>query len=223
MRTNLRIVFLRCLSLHLQICWEVVPGQKFFYGALLAGWGIPAIFISLSLSITGVSYRFGETCHINHEKSLGNFWAPMLAFAGMATILQFATFGYCIRVYIRSLLNTDTSTGNSSGLPSYHGSVRTVTPRAAYRRVQKVIALQWRGIVIVLIIIIDVVYFSVIFVYMDNTSISELRDYKKFEPWVICLVLSRGDKNQCLAEASGLAVNEAAVMAVLILLGVSCA
>ena len=214
-------VFIRSVSLHLQICWHVVPGRKFFYGALVAGWGLPVLFVATSLSITGVSYRFGDTCHINHDNALQEFWGPLLAFAGAATFLQVATFGYCIRVYIKSLLSDDTASDNSSGLPSYNGSFRTLSAKQAYRRVWRVIELQWRGIAIVLIIIADVVFFAIIFVYIDHTTQATLHDLQKAEPWLLCLVINGGNKNACLDKTNGLAISEATVIAVLILLSMN--
>lgn len=221
--------FLRSFSIHLQICWQVVPGKKVFWSSMVAGWGVPAIFVALALPLTGTSYRFGNTCHINHEKALDDYWGPLLAFAGISTILQFATFGYCIKVYIKSLFNDNsnnsTSQVSSAGLPSYNsraGSVKTVTAGQAYRRVKKVIALQWRGTIIVLIMIINVVYLAVVFVQMDNTVTAAMQDLGRAEPWLLCLVLNEGDKNVCLdqVKAAGLVTNEATVMAVLILLSV---
>ena len=82
---------MRVLSLHLQICWQLVTGRKFFILAQLAGWGIPAIFVAVSLAVTGVSFRFGDTCHINHAHALSVFWAPLLTCAAAAIIIQFAT------------------------------------------------------------------------------------------------------------------------------------
>ena len=177
--------------------------------------------LALVLSLTGVSYRFGTTCHINHDKSVGTYWAPLLAFAGAATILQFVTLGYCIRVYIRSFLQSD-ETSNESGMLSYHGSSHTAaTARATYRRVSKVIAMQWRGMMIVLIIIVDVAFLAVIFIKMDNDIKNQPKNISKIAPWISCLVESGGDKNACLNRASTLLVNEATVLAVLILLSVS--
>ncbi|KAI4191274.1 MAG: hypothetical protein L6R41_000201 [Letrouitia leprolyta] len=213
--------FLRSLSIHLQICWQVVPGPKFFWGSLLAGWGLPVLFASIALAKTGVSYRFGDTCHINHERAIQDYWGPLLAFAAVSTILQFATLGYCIRVYIRSLFKDDSRSQGSSGLPSYNGSVRTVTAKQAYRRVQKAIAVQWRGVVVVIIIIVNVVFLAVVFVSMDNTEQSVMQDFGKAEPWLSCLVINGGDKNACLDKIKGLATPEPTVMAVLILISVS--
>ena len=199
----------------------MIPGRNFFLGALMVGWGVPALSLALLLSLTGVSYRFGMTCHINHDKSIGTYWGPLLAFAGAAAILQFVTLGYCIRVYIRSLLQSD-ETSNESGMLSYHGSSRTVvTARAAYRRVSTVIAMQWRGMMIVLIIIVDVVFLAVVFMKMDNETKDQPKNIDKIAPWIICLIENRGDKNKCLNKASALLVNEATVLAVLILLSVS--
>jgi hypothetical protein len=84
-------VTIRSLSMHLQICWDVVPGIKFFYLANGLGWGFPLVVFVICMSLTGVSYRFGDTCHLNANHSMGDFWAPMLACAGIAAFLQFAT------------------------------------------------------------------------------------------------------------------------------------
>ncbi|OAQ98765.1 hypothetical protein LLEC1_05260 [Akanthomyces lecanii] len=212
--------FLRSLSLHLQICWQVTVGRPFMYFAHAAGWGVPLIGIILALTFSGVSFRFGAICHINHDNSLADLWVPLLIFAGTTVITTFATFGYCVKVYLASLADNSAST-EGSGLPSYSNSIRTMTPRQAYRRVKRVIALQWRGIAIVLIIIADVIFFSVVFVFQDNVVESVTRDPKVAESWVLCLIGSSGDKNQCLKEASKLVVSEATVTAVLLLLGLN--
>lgn len=215
-------VFYRALSLHLQICWEVVPGKIFHAAALLGGWGLPAIFLAIALSLTGVSFRFGNVCHINHDNGLADFWGPLLGFAALALVIQTVTMIFCIHVYVKSLLDDNTTTDTSSALPSYQGSVRTVTARQAYRRVKKIIALQWRGIAIVLIIIALVVFFSVVFVSLDSNLTSATKNNsEKLEPWLLCLVFNAGDKNKCLKEVSGAVTNEATILAVLICLAVS--
>jgi hypothetical protein len=209
------------LALHLQICWEVVPGVGFFYSSLVVGWGIPAIAVAIMLSITGVSFRFGNVCHINHYKGLEDFWIPLLTFAALAMILQFATLIYCIQVYLKSLLDDNPTTDTSSALPSYNGSVRTYTARQAYRRVRRVIRLQWRGIAIVVIIIANVVFFAVVFLAMDNNSTTTNANVKKAEPWLLCLVLHSGDKNPCLPAAAGIIESETTVLAVLMMLSIT--
>ena len=214
--------FLRSLSLHLQICWKVVPGPKLFWGALVVGLGVPILVAALALSITGVSYRFGDACHINHENALQDYWGPLLAFAAVSTVLQFITLGYCIRVYLRSLFEDAATSDNASGLPTYNASVRTVTAKQAFLRVKKVIALQWRGILIVLIIIANVVFLAIIFISMDNSIEATKGDLSKAKLWLACLILNKGDKNQCLDKVGYLVKNEATVMAALIFLSVRC-
>ena len=206
-----------------------MPGKKFFWASLIGGWGVPALIVAIALPVTGTSYRFGDTCHINHTKALDDYWGPLLAFAAISTILQFSTFGYCIRVYIKSLFedsNNSMSQASSGGLPSYasrSGSIKTVTARQAYRRIQKVIALQWRGTVIVLIIIVNVVFLAVVFVQMDNTVTAAVHHLEKAEPWLLCLVMNAGNKDACLdkVRSADLVTNEATVMAVLILLSLN--
>lgn len=218
--TGLMWAFMRSVSLHLQICWQVLVGRNFMIFAQAAGWGVPIIGITLALVFSGVSFRFGPTCHINHANSLADFWIPLLIFAGLTVIITFATFGYCIKVYLASLSDNNEPTENS-GVPTYTNSVRTYSPRQAYRRVRRVIALQWRGIAIVLIIITDVIFFSIIFVFQDTAVQSVKEDPSIAEDWVLCLFEHRGDKNKCLDKARSIVVNEATVTAVLLLLAVS--
>lgn len=212
-------VFLRSVSLHLQICWQVLVGRNFMIFAQAAGWGVPILGIILALVFSGVSFRFGATCHINHANSLADFWIPLMLFAGLTVIITFATFGYCIKVYLAAMGDNGASSEGSS-LPTYTQSIKTMSPRQAYRRVRRVIALQWRGIAIVLIIIADVIFFSVIFVFQDNVVQSVTDDPTLAEDWVKCLVLENGKKTKCLDEATALVLNEATVTAVLLLLAV---
>lgn len=213
-------VFWRALALHLQICWEVNTGKVFFWVTLVVGWLIPAVGVALTLGLTGVSYRFGNICHINHKRGLEDFWGPLLAFATLALVLQFITIGYCINVYVRSLFDDKATTENSSGVPTYSHSINTATARQAYRRVKRVVELQWRGATIVLLIIAEVVFFAVIFVSMDNSSQVNAELFERALPWLTCLAFSGGNKNMCLPKARGLVKDEGIVVAVLVCLAV---
>ena len=217
-------IFIRALSMNLQICWDIVPGRKFFYVSQAIGWGIPAVLFTATLTVTGVSFRFGAACHVNHDRSMGDFWGPLMAFAGLAGILQVCTFAYCIHVYLKNLWSDQaqaSSNGSSSGLPSYSNSVRTQTAKAVWRRLQKVLWLQWRGICIVSIILVDVVFFAIVFVYLDGLQNDVVHDWRKVEPWLTCLAFHPADKSQCLPLVHGWLVNEPTVVAVLLLLSLT--
>ncbi|KAK4565387.1 hypothetical protein LTR86_004004 [Recurvomyces mirabilis] len=217
-------IFIRALSMNLQICFDIVPGKKFFYISQALGWGIPAVLFTATMTVTGVSFRFGSACHVNHETSMQDFWGPLLGFAGAAGILQLATFGYCINVYLKNLWSDQaqgSTHGSSSGLPSFNGSVRTQTARAVYQRLKKVLWLQWRGICIVTIILVDVVFFSIVFVDLDSLQAQLTHDFAKVEPWLECLAFSPTDKEPCLHLVSDWLVNEPTVIAVLLLLSLT--
>ncbi|KAL2218597.1 hypothetical protein M432DRAFT_377923 [Thermoascus aurantiacus ATCC 26904] len=213
--------FLRTIALHLQVCWEVIIGPKFMWGALIFGWGVPAIGTAIMLVLTGVSYRFGNVCHINHDKSLQDYWIPLMVFAAISLVIQMTTLVYCVNVYIRSLFDNSPTTTNSSALPSYSGSVRTLTARQAYKRVRRVIRLQWRGIAVVFTIIANVIFFAVVFISMDNSVKSSPETAAKIRPWIVCLALTQGDREACRSYTAGLGPNEATILAVLVLLSLS--
>lgn len=210
---------LRSLSVHLQICWQVSVGRTFMVFAHAAGWAVPLLGITFALWFSGLSFRFGATCHINQKNSLQDLWIPLLIFASTTVVLTFATFGYCVKVYLNSLyICSDSAEGSS--LRNHPNSIRSVTPLQAYRRVRDVILLQWRGMAIVLIIISDVIFFSAAFISQDKTAQSLAQDPSMARPWVLCLITELGDRAKCLKEASPLVLNEATASAVLLLLAV---
>ena len=115
-------------------------------------------------------------------------------------------------------MQDDPTTDNNSGLPSYSGSMKTYSPAQAYRRIRRVLALQWRGIALVLILITLVVYFAVVFIELDSSSRLTAANLTRAKPWLACLIATEGDKNKCLPEARKFIASDTAVFAVLILL-----
>ncbi|TGZ81776.1 hypothetical protein EX30DRAFT_354765 [Ascodesmis nigricans] len=211
--------FLRAFSLHLQICWQIVPGRRFFLAAQAFGWSIPVALLAITLSITGVSFRFGESCHINSHMGLQTFWAPLLTVAAASIVLQAITFGYCVQVYLRSLFEEKgaSQVTGGSGLP-YSNSIRTVTARQAFRRIQRVVALQWRGILIVIMILADNVYFATVFLAFDGTTKKTQQNIALGFKWANCMAVNGGDKYACLDIAKTIVIEERNALAVLFLL-----
>lgn len=210
--------FIRTVAFHLQVCWEVVLGPKFMWGAFLGGFGIPAIGMTVMLIMTGVSFRFGEICHINIKHGQQDYWYPIMAFTAAALVVQLTTMVYCMHIYLRSLFDNSASTNdNSSSLPSYTSSMRTVTARQAYRRVKRVLQLQWRGLTLVVIIIANVIFFAVVFINLDHEVEPNAANLKKAQPWLMCLAFG-GTKASCKKYASALGPNEATLLAMIYLL-----
>jgi hypothetical protein len=114
-----------------------------------------------------------------------------------------------------------TETQSSAGLPSYSTSVRTRSARAVYRRVRKVLWLQWRGITIVVFILVDVIFFSVVFIWLNSLTTHAKDNVKDFMPFLACLITNAEDVSPCYPLGQELAISESTVMAVLIMLSVS--
>lgn len=77
--------------MHLQVCWNIIPGTAFFVGAQLASWGTAAILLTACLAVTGVSYRFGDFCLVNEYKAASTLWGPLLGVVAVTILLQIVT------------------------------------------------------------------------------------------------------------------------------------
>ncbi|CAI7652709.1 unnamed protein product [Penicillium viridicatum] len=208
--------FIRTIAFHLQVCWERVLGPKFMWTAFVCGFGIPAIGLTIMLILTGVSFRFGEICHINVTNGLYDYWIPIMIFATASLFLQLSTMVYCTHIYLRSLFESSTP-GNSGTNPSYSASIGTVTARQAYRRVRRVIKLQWRGIALTSIILGNVIFFAVVFINLDNAVAPTVENVRTAGPWLLCLA-ETGDKDLCRKYAAAIGPNQATLLAVVFLL-----
>lgn len=64
----------------------------------------------------------------------------------------------------------------------------------------------------------DVIFFAVVFVYLDDLENALTHNLARAEPWVLCLVASNGDKTKCLDLGQSFLVPESTVAAVLVML-----
>lgn len=115
----------------------------------------------------------------------------------------------------------ETETQSSAGLPSYTTSVRARSARAVYRRVRKVVWLQWRGITIVVFVLVDVIFFSVVFVYLNAEETHAIDDIETMFPFLICLMKNPTEPTPCHGLGQNLFVGQQTVVAVLMMLSVS--
>jgi hypothetical protein len=135
------------------------------------------------------------------------------------------SFGYCLKIYLLNIWAADSSqpTENSASLPSYTTSLRTQSAKAVYRRVMKVLWLQWRGMAIVCLLVCDAVAYAVVFIKLDQTQINIAtgRSSAKTIKWIECIVMSGGDRDTCFSLADDFMVSEATIVTILFLLSVS--
>jgi len=83
-----------------------------------------------------------------------------------------------------------------------------------------VLALQWRGIFVVVIILADVIFFSTVFLQFDGTTQKNETNTSRTMEWLVCMLRHDGQKDLCLKQARKLVVSEGTAFSVLFLLSV---
>lgn len=231
----MRLVLLRSIWTHLHVCWDRTPGTYTRFCAIASGIIVPGALLGVAVPITGFSYRIGQTCILNYESALAVNWAWLLAFAGLAFVLQLVTTGFCLWIYFRSL-RVDDATISSRGRSaldrhSWPGQMGASTlsrqsDRASqtWMKVHRLFIVQWRPIAICMVLIVDVVYLTVIFWAQDHkfghvTSTS--RNSQAVERWTTCLASTAGNKNQCLEYSKAMVVDKSKLLAAYVLVAVS--
>ncbi|KAK3712962.1 hypothetical protein LTR37_008847 [Vermiconidia calcicola] len=217
-------ILLRSLRTHVRVCWDIRHTPLYFWLAQAFGWGLPALFLAISLPITGVSYRLGGNCLPNPHGAFVTWFGWLLAFACLAAVIQFITTGFCLFIYARNLLGYSTpgssgiaaSTGSSTpAVASTDSKAGDIGKRLAWRRVSKVMLMQWRSIVLSLLVILESVYFGTVYAAQVNSAkeAAKPEHTAQTEAWSLCLILNGGDKNQCLSLAQQLRLEESVVIA----------
>ena len=224
MHTHLLIpaVLLRSLWTHLRVCYDIKHTQNYVWASHLIGWGVPGIFLAISLPVTGVSYRLGTTCIPNQHYSFVTWFGWLIAFACLAALLQFGTTGFCLFLYARHFWQNgsreteayDVSTAGLAAEGQRRPSIR-LGKRLAWRRVQKVLFLQWRSIVLSIFVIIETVFFGAVYVAAARAVDATRRPTKRPDVlrYLVCLIVNEGDKDACLPYTKSLGLRERTVIA----------
>ena len=193
---------------------------------------MPALFLAISLRVTGVSYRLGTTCLPNPHAAFVTWFGWLIAFGCLGALIQFVTSGFCLWVYARhSWVHTQSDPNSSaksnsaaSDAPATpEGRQQTQTPklgkRLAWWRVKKVMLIQWRSIVLSMIVIIETVDFGTVYVAITRTEKYDQSPQHRaaIQAWSACLVLTGGDKKQCLHLTKALGLDETTVVASLVM------
>ncbi|KAF2657961.1 hypothetical protein K491DRAFT_565293, partial [Lophiostoma macrostomum CBS 122681] len=208
-------VFLRSLWLHIRIFWDRDLGRKFKWGSIIVGTVVPLIFLIALLAATGFSFRMGQTCLPNHENAIVTFWAWLVSFAIAGFLLQVVTTGYCIYIYVRSLRRErQRQSDNSIQRGEAIAKVET------WKYVKNMFLLQWRNILVSIFTIVGSIAFFIVFWTQDSKLGHVFNDPKNIKPvktWIICLTLSRGDKEECRKYVKNFTVPQETVLTSLIL------
>lgn len=201
------------MLLHISVCWDIKSKEKFEYTSLGIIFIGSAVLVAVVLSVTGVQYTFGRICYLIPHYDRPTFWGPLLAFAIASLILHFITMAYCIAVVIRPYVNCR-SLGYYGSRPTV-GDERISGAQWTASRVKKILQMQWRAILITLLVLIYVVFMAAI--------LMQLREFHDFptnarRSWFECLASSNGDKMQCIQFAESLGPTEPQLWAVLSML-----
>jgi hypothetical protein len=213
-------VFIRSLWLFVRIVYDIAPGRKFMLGSIVTGTLLPVAFLVAVLTRTGFSYRMGSTCLPNHENAITTFWVWLVTFAVLGFLLQLITTVYCVFVYVKTLRR-------ERSMPSYEGYGRSKNHEAdlqTWSNVKKLFMLQWRNILVsVFVLIGSLIFFTVVWT-QDSKLGKGFNDPTNIRPvktWILCQVLSKGDKKECRKYVTGFTVDEPVVLTALILASVS--
>lgn len=199
------------------VVWERNLGRKYMFASLACIILGSIVLLVLDLEITGLSYQLGRVCYINPYKGWGTFWIPLLVIAGLTFVFQFLTMAYCVFIVVRPIWHERTiffprrrprtSVEYRQGAEARQASVQT----------RKILRMQWRPVLIVFMVVLNVVLLSTVFLEAEGMYTYPT---ERFIPWVGCLI-SLGGKEECMTEASKLGPNENLIVAILILLAVS--
>lgn len=175
--------------------------------------------------VSGSSYLLTGSCNIrgNHN-DVAVLWGPVMAISVLTAGIQSATCLYCTRIFLRAVFE-DRPPTESSSLPQHarsgHSRTTGASARQAYRRMVRVMQLQWRSILFVLVLISDVILFAAIFIAQDSKTAAAKANPQLVQSWLLCLITHAGDKNACLDRTGAIAVKSSAIATEYFMIGIT--
>jgi hypothetical protein len=183
------------------------------------GWGIPAVLFAVSIPVTGVSYRLGTTCLPGRKYPFLTYLGWLMAFGILALLLQLATTGYCLWIYLREAIrgtpgrsNTRSGTGRfGPGVSSAsHGNEMTTsstrresaTPtmrKATWRKTKIILITQWRSILLSVHVAMITVLYGCLFAVQEAkfVRIENGTEDSRLVEWATCVIINRLNPEPC--------------------------
>ncbi|KIM93696.1 hypothetical protein OIDMADRAFT_184664 [Oidiodendron maius Zn] len=206
----------RSLSLHLMVMWDRTLGKKYMYASLSCIILGTLVLLILDFEVTGVSYQLGRVCYINPFEGWGTFWIPLIVITALTFLLQALTMGYCVFTVLRPILQKSIEF-SPRHLPQESVEYRQDSEaRQTSIQTRKILRMQWRPIIIVFMIVLNVTFISTVFIEVQGIYTYPT---ERFVPWAACLVLM-GGKDNCMSQADKLGPPENLIVAALILLAI---
>ncbi|KAK5126446.1 hypothetical protein LTR85_010682 [Meristemomyces frigidus] len=224
-------ILLRSIWTALRIIFDFKRTDIFKWVSLALGVGLPALFLAVEMPVTGVSYRLGNVCIPNGQAAFVTWFVWLLAFAASSAIILIGTIIYCLWKFALSALaggymSTHRSTKSVDSAvsgeaePGQQPSRRAIRrrKRVEWARIERVLYLQWRTILLAFIVVNETIFFALVFVQQTGAAQAAAQGITPPDQiWAACLIGNQGDKNACLNESSGLGLSEPRVIATLLL------
>jgi len=100
----------------------------------ITGWLIPAILLAVVFGVAQITYTVSNHCSIRPDWVVNLLIIPIIIEIGCAFVVQFATFIYCVNVYLRSLVETPPPTDESLGYGTTISNFSMGNSRYPYRK-----------------------------------------------------------------------------------------
>jgi hypothetical protein len=118
----------------------------------------------------------------------------------------------------------DSSSTNSSDLPSYTPSTRTTSARVVWQRVKKIVMIQWRSMAVLAFLLVDIIFFSIVWIELDD-AITKIHQGKTdhLMPFLACIIInpSMEERARCFPLGQEALISEKISVSVLLLLALT--
>nr|CAG8508294.1 8148_t:CDS:2 [Entrophospora candida] len=200
------------VNLHIHTVWSSNCVGKRYIILHLLGWGIPAFFTVIALATSSVNYEFATLCFIKEENASRAFFYPLAVIVIPIFFIHMATFFHIARMSQRPTIsrsednsNNDNSGGNdtnSNKKNSIHlKRSNIVLTRADRRDVLQAVKIQWRALLLSIILVLTVIFYW-IFYFIELNRIASGPDNSDFkDKWIQCIQSGNGQDN-CYYEVS---------------------
>ncbi|KAJ3077331.1 hypothetical protein HK102_005257, partial [Quaeritorhiza haematococci] len=165
-------------------------------------WGIPAIFVGISLGTNSIMYSVGSICLIAPDKIDALFFGPITAVTGLAFVLQVSTTIWIIRNNIKNRRLAAAATNRIEvGLP---GSMAETALQPSPVIIVGVWSAQYRtyGLafgILILLVAYWLFYRDDVRRLLDSLNPTKINPLLRsgFVDWFICLVKEQPDPDIC--------------------------
>ncbi|KAI8141650.1 hypothetical protein BJV82DRAFT_171262 [Fennellomyces sp. T-0311] len=181
------------VNLHVHTVWNSSFFADKYWFLHLFCWGIPTVFMAVTLGMHQVKFEFANLCLVSVEYIFDLFFYPMAAIICPAFLVHCVTFLYIARVAVKESQQSEMSQSFSQNSIANRNQLAV----RRHKHILTAVKIQWRALLLAVIAIATVLFYWIFYFTQIDRMAGIKTDNETILSWLECMLSPGNTQDSC--------------------------